>query len=177
MPTQVQMAPEDGKAMMLLTVSQKQTLEEAAQESVEQFKLEVVNSQKTRINGLSALNVVSTQTNPQDPSQVIKLLSHYIQYDGLIYVFHGVTSVEDYNSYSQYFSSTARGFKKLSDRSKINVTPERIKIVNVPSNMTLTQAFSRFNISQDRHEELSVVNGMQVSDPLNAGDKIKIVVK
>ena len=58
MPTQVQMAPEDGKAMMLLTVSQKKTLDEAAQESVEQYKLEVERSERSQINGLPALAVL-----------------------------------------------------------------------------------------------------------------------
>ena len=177
MPTQVQMAAKDGKAMMLLTVSNAQTLDAAAQESVEQYKLEVVRSENRNINGLSALAVMSTQTNPQDPNQVIQLLSHYIQYNGLIYVIHGVSSKADFNTYIRQFEMTAKGFRKLTDQRKINVVPERIKIETVPSNMTLAQAFTRFRVPQDRQEELSVVNGMTLTDQVKAGDLIKVVSK
>ena len=177
MPTQVQMAPEDGKAMILLTVSGKQNLEAAAKESTEQYQLEVQESERTRVNGLPALAVISTQTNPQDPNQVIKLLSYYIEYNGLIYVFHGVSSNADFNNYFRYFSQTAKGFRKLTDQRKINVKPERIDIKSLTSNMTLSQALSRFRIPKDRHEEMAVVNGMQLTDPLKSGDLIKVAVK
>ena len=117
----------------------------------------------------------TSQTNPQDPNQVIKLLSHYIQYNGLIYVFHGVSSKADFDNYTRFFSQTARGFRKLTDRSKINVSPERLAIKTVPSGMTLQQALSRFNIPAKRHEEFAVVNGMELKDPLKAGDMIKVL--
>ena len=177
MPTQVQMAPEDGKAMMLLTVSNAQSLEAAAQASAEQYQLETAESQRTRVNGLSALAVVSTQTNPQDPNQVIKLLSYYIDYNNLIYVFHGVSTQADFNTYYRHFTHTMKGFRVLKDPRRINVKPERIKIQTVSRSMTLSQAFTQFRISSERHEELAVVNGMQLSDPLKAGDMIKVVSK
>lgn len=69
------------------------------------------------------------------------------------------------------------GFKELKDQSKINVLPEKIKVVSVKKAGTLGQALLDYSIATTRHRELSIVNGMDVADPVKQGDMIKIIVK
>src|SRR5688572_1541178 len=65
-PQQVQMAPSDGKALMIFTIAQGNSLESAAQSTTQQLQLSVIQSRQISVNGLSALEVISEQVS-QDP--------------------------------------------------------------------------------------------------------------
>ncbi len=179
-PTQVQMAPSDGKALILLTLAEGNDLQTAATNTSAAYKLTVTGSKPVTINGLQGLEVMSEQVS-QDPNSgqqsVIRVQSVYIKFNNLIYVFHGVTSAGDFAAYDAHFDKTMYGFKELKDQSKINVFPERIKVVDVKSDGTLGQALNAYSIPTTRHRELGVVNGMDVTDRVTAGMKIKIVSK
>src|SRR5688500_8234234 len=124
------MAPSDGKALMIFTIAQGSSLQAAAQATSQQLQLTVLNSRQISVNGLSALEVISEQVT-QDPntgqSASIGVQSIYIQYGGDIFVFHGVAAAQNFNNYEAQFDRTSLGFKQLTDQSKINVKPERIK--------------------------------------------------
>lgn len=179
-PTQVQMVPSDGKALMIFTIAQGSSLQAAAQTTAEQLQLTVKTSRQITVNGLQALEVLSDQVS-QDPNSgqqsTIAVQSIYIQYKSSIYVFHGVSSAQGFGSYEAQFDKTAMGFKELKDASKINVVPERIKLVAVKNSGTLSQAFQSFGIDSKRHRELAIVNGMEVGSQVTAGSTIKIVGK
>ena len=177
-PTQVQMAPADGKALMVFTLSSKPDLQSAAQEVVEHFKLTVRESKNTTVNGFPAGALLSEQItqNPQTgEQQSIVILTYLIQYDKYIYVFHGLSLPADFNTYAGSFSQTMTNFKKLTDPRRINVKPERIAVRSVPQNMTLSQVLSYYKIPQERHEELAVLNSMNLNDALKRGTYIKII--
>lgn len=179
-PTQVQMAPSDGKALMIFTLSQGNSLQAAAQNTSQQLQLTVLNSRQITVNGLPALEVISEQVS-QDPNTgqqaSIGVQSVYIQYGGNIFVFHGVAATQNFNSYETHFDRTSLGFKQLTDQSKINVKPERIKLVSVKSSGTLGQALTSYGIPSNRHKELAIVNGMEVNTQVSSGTTIKIVGK
>jgi predicted Zn-dependent protease len=69
------------------------------------------------------------------------------------------------------------GFKELRDAAKINVKPEKIKLVSVKSSGTLAQALNSYGIPSNRHKELAIVNGMETNSQVSAGTSIKIVGK
>lgn len=64
-PIQFQMASKDGKAMMLLTLAQGKTLEEAAQATAQQYSLKVLDSRRTTIDGNSCLVLLSERVEQQ----------------------------------------------------------------------------------------------------------------
>ena len=68
-PQQFQMASADGKAMMLMTLSQEKTPEAATQAFATQYKLQVVDSKSTTINGLPAVIQVADQVPAQQQGQ------------------------------------------------------------------------------------------------------------
>ncbi len=176
-PMQVQHAPQDGKAFIVFSAGDGSvSLDKTAQELVTKHKLNVVNDKKLKVNGFDALAFVADQTNEQS-GQVIRLMTYIIKYGRINYVFHGIADQREFNSYSRLFENTFKGFRKLTDPAKINVKAERIKIATVKSTGTLSSALKSFNMANDRLNELSIVNGMQLNDQVKKGDLIKIVVK
>ena len=62
-PVQVRMAPKDGKALMIFTLSPQKTLEEAATVTIEQLGLTMVENRKTTVNGSRAIVTLSKQVS------------------------------------------------------------------------------------------------------------------
>ncbi|HZV71702.1 MAG TPA: M48 family metalloprotease [Saprospiraceae bacterium] len=179
-PAQVQMAPSNGKALMIFTLSQGSSLQAAAQANATELQLTVASSNPLTINGLQALEVMSSQTS-QDPNtgatSSIKVQSIYIQYKSNIYVFHGVSLPTDFQGYASDFTKTMRGFKELTDQSKINAKPDRIKVVPVKNSGTLAQALQGYSVPSTRIKEFAIVNGMEQNEQVTAGTLIKVVTK
>ncbi len=182
-PQQVQMAHKEGKAIMTLSLSQGNSLEEAGQALVQNNNLSVIQSEKVTVNGLSALSILAdvqpqqNQGQPQQQQQQIRLLTYLIQYGGNIYNIMGISTQQEFNQFSNTFTNTMKNFAELTDQSKINIQPERISIQEVPRTATLSQVLKGFNMPNDRLEELAVLNGMQLSDQVKQGTLIKTVVR
>ena len=179
-PSQVQMAPADGLALVILGLAEGTDLQTAAINTSKQLELTVTSNRQVNVNGMKGQEVMSYQATP-DPvtgdSMKIKVQSLYIQYGQQIYVFHGVSTFEDFNRYKGEFDKTMYGFRELKDPARINVVPERIKVVPVKTAGTLGQALLAYSIPTSRHRELSIVNGMDVTDRVEAGSLIKIVTR
>jgi predicted Zn-dependent protease len=171
-PQMVQMAPQDGKAMMMLTLAPGNSLQEAAQQVLQGYKLQPVESKSVTVNGLPAMAVVAEQQQEQG---VIRALVYLIQYGGNNYVLLGVSQAQDFNTYFDQFSRTMQSFRQLTDAEKINRKPERVLVRKVAQAGTLAQALRAFQMPEKRHEELAVLNGMQLNDQLAAGSLIKVV--
>lgn len=171
-PQVFQMAPKDGKAMMMLTMAPGKSLQEAANAVLQQNNLSVVESKETTVNGLKAIAMVADQKQEQG---AIRTLSYLIQDGETIYLVLGVTALDAFNAYAPYFSNTMQSFKRLTDASKLNKKPERVRIKTVKKASTLNQALLSFNAPTKRLEEFAILNGMKLNDKLEAGTLIKVV--
>lgn len=171
-PQTFQMAPTNGKAMMMLTMAPGKTLQEAASAVLQQNNLTLVESRETTVNGLRAIAMVADQRQEQG---TLRTLSYLIQYGDTIYLMLGVTSAADFNNYGQYFTNTMQSFKQLTDASKLNKKPERVRIKTVKQASTLDQALRSFNVPSARLEELAILNGMNLNDRLTSGTLIKVI--
>ena len=121
-----------------------------------------------------------TQNQPsqgQAQATGIRVLTAYIQYNGLIYVLRGVCEAANYTRYEPTFVQTIKGFNTLTDPDKLNRKPERIQIKTIAREQTLADALRETGIAQSRFEELAILNGMQQTDRLPAGMLIKVVGK
>ncbi|GGG04351.1 M48 family metalloprotease [Pontibacter amylolyticus] len=179
-PQQVQMGPKDGSAVMALTLAPGASLQEAAQQQLQNYGLQPVESKQVTVNGLPAIAVVADpqpQQQQQQQQQPLRTLTYFIQHGENIYSLMGITTAQNFNNYFQVFSGSMQSFKVLSDPEKLNRKPERISIVTVPKATTLAGALRSHNMPDARHNELAVLNGMQLSDQLPAGTLIKVVKK
>ncbi|MGK0365035.1 MAG: putative Zn-dependent protease [Saprospiraceae bacterium] len=168
-PSQFQMASTDGKAMAILSLAAETSLDAAAQAALEKNQLTLKKNNNIRVNGFPAIAMISTRPNE------LEVLTYLIQYGGKIYKLHGLSTLADFNKNYSTFKQVFDNFKKLTDQSKINKLPERIKIVTVKSNTSLKQALTSFGMKSDRHKELSILNGMELNDRVKSGMLIKTI--
>lgn len=173
-PQQFQMASEDGKALMVLTAGKGSNLQEAANTFNQAQKLTVINSGSSSINNYPALIQMTTHKNGGS-AKTLKISSYFIQYEGLIYAFHGLTVLADFPQYESTFNYTMNRFDKLTDATKLNRQPDRLRIVNAGVNGSLENALTYHNISVEHQAELAILNGMDLKDTVTAGMLIKIV--
>jgi predicted Zn-dependent protease len=173
-PQQVQMAPQNGEALIMFTIAPEKSLDDAAQKTLERYKLDLVESKKESINGLNAIRLVADQKQEQ---ATIRVLLTLIQYDAYIYSIFGVAELSNFNNYVPTFLSNANSFSTLNDSEKLNRKPEVVRIQTIPRSMTLQAAFQHFNMPTARYEELAILNGMQLSEQLSSGTLIKVVGK
>lgn len=176
-PQRVQLAPKDGKALLMMTLAPGNSLQEAANTVLQQYKLVTIESRNTTVNGLQALYVIADQQPEQQGQPALRTMSYFIQYNGNIYHLLGVSTVTDFNNYSASFNYTMQGFRPLTDPVKLNKKPERVRIKTVGSAMTLAQAFSQYNVPQKRLEEFAILNGMKLTDNITKGMMIKIIAE
>jgi predicted Zn-dependent protease len=177
-PIQVTIVPSDQKAIILLTLAQQRTLEAAADSTIKQYDLSLEGSKRITVNGLPAIMTQSKQVL-QDQStgatQTNMVLSYFIQYNNLIYVFHGVTTEADFNTYASVFNSSITTFSKLTDPSRINVKPKRVQVVRVQRAGTLSNVFSYYRVPQSQYAELVLLNDLELNDQVPVGKMIKII--
>jgi predicted Zn-dependent protease len=173
-PTSFQMAPKDGKAMMMLTLAQGKTIRDAADSILKRYSLQAVESKQVNVNGLDALAFIADQKQEQ---QTLRTLSYIIQYNNNLYHIIGVSALADFNNYANAFSNTMQNFKQLTDPSKLNKKPERVRIKIVNQATTLEQALRGFGVQQKRLDEMAILNGMKLKDKLASGTLIKIIAE
>jgi predicted Zn-dependent protease len=178
MPTQINIGPEDGKALMVFTFAPYSNLQKAADSTLIQLGLTLQSSEKKTVNGMPAIATLSSQSS-QDQStgqvQTIMMLSCFIDYNGTYYVLHGVSSETDFSSYKKLFESNMMSFSKLTDPSKINVKPKRIMVKNVEQAGSLSEVFALYKVPKSQYEELALLNNMELTDRVQAGKLIKII--
>jgi predicted Zn-dependent protease len=168
-----QMAPKSGNAMMMLTLAQGQSLEQAASATLQRYNLKPVESKETNVNGLPALEVVADQQQEQG---VICTLSYYIYYKNNIYHILGAAAANNFSTYTTAFTNTMQNFRELTDQSLINKKPIRIRVVQAGGS-ALREALKSHGVPDSLLEEAAVLNGMKLKDRVNPGTMIKVIKK
>ena len=178
LPTQVNMGPEDGKALMVFSFAMQKTLQTAADSTLKQLGLTLLSSEKKTVNGMPAIATVSKQTSKNESTgqeQTIKVLSYFIDYNGTFYVFHGVTAEADFNTYNKVFESNMTTFNKLTDPTKLNVKPKRIIVKKVERAGTLAETFTNMGVKKTQMDEFALLNNLELTDKVQVGKLIKII--
>jgi predicted Zn-dependent protease len=167
----VQIAPKDGKAVIIFTLGSGKTLNEAKQAAIKQDSLKVIDSQNIKVNGNDAIKLTA-DLNPK-----VRLLMYLIQYDGAIYKFTGLSETVNFNTYDGTFENCFKGFKALTDQSKLNVKPDVVRIKTVSKDGTLQETLKSFNVPQAKQEEVAILNSMELKASVKKGALIKVVEK
>jgi predicted Zn-dependent protease len=171
-PEQVQMAAPDNKAMMVLTLAPGGSLEAAADGILKNYQLTLIESRKGTVNGQSIISMVADQASED---QNLRTLIYVIQNGKNIFAIIGATSQPMFENYASTFKTSMESFRTLTDQGKINRQPERIRIKAVQQDGTLAQALKHYGTSDKRMEEVSILNGMRVTDKVDKGMLIKII--
>lgn len=180
MPTQVQMSPEDGSAVLTMDLADGTDLRAAANTFVQENKLTVIEQSSSNVKGNSAYTLIAESTpiqanggQEQAQSPTLRMLTYFISYGGKIYKFNGLSKKADFNKYFSDFQRSMKNFKKLTDQSKINKKPTTIAIKTVKKNATLQTALTTYSMQGSQLKELAILNGMELTDQVKAGSFIK----
>lgn len=176
-PSKVTMVPQNGKAVMFMELAQGQSLDAAAQAVVKDNQINVLENSNRPVNGFPAIAIAGevVQQAEGQATQTLGVVLYLIQYNNLIYKFTGITAKADLASFAGIFRNTMTSFNVLTDQSKINKLPTRIKIVGAKRNTTLQEALVDYGQSQAKFNELAVLNGMELTTPLTTGYLFKIL--
>lgn len=176
-PQQVQLVSKDGKAMMMFTFAPGKTLQEAASTFLQRNQLQAIDSRELSVNGLRAVAVLADQQQQEGQQQqsAIRTLSYFIQYGDAIYLILGVSGMSDFNNYSQQFTNSMQSFKQLTDPSKLNRKPDRVRIKTVAQSGTLQQALRTYTTETKKLQDMAILNGMQLNDRVEKGTLIKVI--
>lgn len=177
-PTQVIMSQPENKALIIFTLAPQKSLESAADSTLKMYQLAVQQSTKTTVNGMPAIAAVSkqvTQDQTTGAQSTNMILSYFIDYNSTFYVFHGVSTEADFNTFAPTMESSIKSFSRLTDVSKINVKPKRIAVKKVQKAGTLADAFAYFGVPQAKMNELALLNNMELTDRVTVGKPIKTV--
>jgi predicted Zn-dependent protease len=177
-PAQFQMAPTDGKALIVLSLEQAQNLEAAKSKVITDNKLQVIESTNVKVNGLNAIallsDIIPVDETGKATGTPLKVLTYLIEYDKRIYKLHGLSGKEDFNTYFSSFQSTMKGFNILTDKSKIERKPTLLKMVTTTKTATLRDQLNEWKMPSARHTDLSLLNGYLLTDSVEKGTMIKI---
>jgi len=173
-PQQFQMGEPNGKATMSLTLGNGSSAQAAADAFVTQYKLEVAESNSVKVNGLNAVALTADQAD-ESGVKVIRTRTYFIEYNNSVYVMMGISAFNDFSSHASAMRNTMESFKALTDSEKLNRKPQRVKIVEVKSSASLQSALQSFGVSAEQMNELSLLNGMQLTDQVTKGMLIKVL--
>jgi predicted Zn-dependent protease len=174
LPTQVQMIDAKEQGILLFTMASSASSKTAADQFIEKTKAKVAKNEAIKVNGLKARKVFSQIA---DGSNILNIQSYFIEMSGQVYVFHGFSSSSSFDEYQATFTKTMQGFSKLTDKSKLNVQPDRIKVVQVRKAGTVKEVLGVFKVSDDEQETLALLNGLNLNDNIKTGTQIKIIHK
>lgn len=170
--SQVQMISPKEDAAMVLSFARENTPDEAAETFVNQNKVNVINSDSRNINGFQTRQL---QFTLQTEETSITGLAHFIQKDNKVLMFLGYTESNRFSGYAQTFAGTLGGFKPLTDPARINVTPEKLKIIKVTRTDTLGNILKGYGYDETRQKQLAIMNAMELTDKVPAGTLLKTI--
>ena len=173
-PSQVQIGSKNGEAAVVLTIVRAATPKKAAQDFIAKSRPLVHSSQPLQVNGLDAHRLI---TEVQASKGRLAVVSYFIELERKVFVFHGLSERRVFQEIGPLMEETMRGFKKIKDRKRIDVEPDRLRIRTVKSGGTMEDAVLSMGFSRDDAKEFALLNGRNPEDRVKAGTLIKVVEK
>ncbi len=174
LPTQVVLQSPDKKAVIQMTLAGENNPARAADAFITNSKVTVASRRKISVGRFAAEEVVSNMATREGS---MRLLSYFIQKDGKVFVFHGMTVAPLFEKkYRAVFRNTFDHFNELKNSRILNIQPLRIKIVTVNRKHTLREELEKRGFREaEKLQRIALINGMGLQQPLQAGTLIKIV--
>ena len=127
--------------------------------------------QRRTINGISAAYGSARVNNGQQQVDVVVYAYEFA--NNQAFHFAAITPAGQSNVFNSLFGS----MRRISASEAAAVTPRRIDVVTVRSGDTVSGLASRMAYSNAREERFRVLNGLSDSDTLQAGQRVKLVIR
>lgn len=171
-PTQFQVAPKEGNALLALTLSNAPNVQAAVDTFLSKHRLTPTSRRNITINGLKAAQITADHIGQND---TLSLVNTFIAHGNYIYSLLGLSKAQEFNRFQNIFNDCTQSFSNLTDPDKLNRQPKRVRIVQVKKERALIDELRELKIDQSSMEEHAILNGMELGDILIPGDYIKII--
>ena len=173
-PSQVQMVSKQRDAAILFSITSGTSPRQAAIDFAKRAQASLIGYDGRKVNGLPAYRLIS---DVRTQNGVLRVLSYFIRKDKYIYVFHGLSLPNSFEGYATLFDRTMGRFKHLSDRNRINVQPDRIRIRAAKRAGTMKSVLRSLGVPEKEQKNIALLNGKSLKDPIPANTLVKIVQK
>jgi len=146
--------------------------QQAAQQFFNQQGIQTGQTSSQPINGNQAF---TGYFQAQTEQGVIAGIATFLSYGGNTYQLLGYSSSARFGAYDGVFRNTIGSFSQLTDPAALNVRPNRIDIVRLPSAMTLSQFNGRYP-SVVPIEQLVIINQVANANSTLPGSEAKRVI-
>ncbi len=172
-PRQVAVIQPDQEAYLVFQFADADSPEEAAKKFAGQEGLTVVERQRGDVHGYDAQRVLAEGQTQQ--GQTVRVLAYFIEYEGNVYQFQGLTTAEQYSTYRSTFEQSITSFDRLTDSSILDVQPTHLDIRPAPRTDAFRSFLDEDNLPQDMTaEELAIINQVEVDQTVESGRPLKL---
>jgi predicted Zn-dependent protease len=171
-PARVQMVNPEKSAAILFSIDPESSPARAAQRFVAETDADVHTSEGTTVNSLPARMLVADIRGDQ---HTLRVMCFFISLDKKTYAFVGFCSSRVFSTQRPAFHRTMTGFAALSDPRRLNVSPSRVRVFSVDGTTTLRDALQSQGVEDARLQELALLNGKALGDPIPANRLLKWV--
>ena len=158
--------------MVGMALAQGASADAAARAFASQQGLRTGSLRRGNIRGLPA---VSLEFEARTQQGVLRGAAVFIEHRGRVYQILGYAPANRWLSHERTVMETISSFDDVTDPRILNVQPQRIEIVELPSAMTLEQFAAKFPSSVSL-EILALINEVKPGETLPAGRLMKRVV-
>lgn len=137
----------------------------------QQQQIQPASIQTTTVNGLPAAYGTARVNNGS--SQIDVTVFAYEFANDRAYHFLGITQAGNASTFNQMYSSVRR----ISTQEAANVVPRVLDVITVQRGDTVSSLARRMAYSSAQEERFRVLNGLTSGEQLQAGQKVKIVVR
>ena len=160
--------------ILLLEQLQGRNLEDAAVAAMQKRGLQLVNGQRTRINGLDAF--VGTYQGQMQNGGTVGVRGAHIVHGDRVFLIVGLAPANTFSNAVQQFDGSIRTFRAISGSEAANVRPNRVDLYTVRGGDTwesIAKSRSRGAITASM---VAIMNGHDPGTSPRPGERIRIVV-
>lgn len=150
----------------------------SARAAVEQFTgqegINVIGSEQTTVNGLTAYRSEATATDSNDST--LRILVQAVEFDGNVYRVLNYSSTDDYANFENDFQLIVNGFAGITNTSRLSIQPTRVEVIRADRTGSF-QSFlpdeSVFPRGMDA-EAFAILNQVTLDETITRGQRLKI---
>lgn len=173
-PQEIQIVNKKQDAAILFTVSKEPSARKAADKFLTNTSGRLIRSNFTRVHGMPAEIRISDVTQEQG---TLRVLSYFIEKNQKVFVFHGFCKRNKFDKYFNTFKHTMSNFDRLRNKKAKAVKPVRVKIITVKRNSKLETILKKHPSKKLTINQLTIMNGMELTTLVKAGEKIKVLTQ
>jgi len=174
-PTQVTLSEASGNGMLIFDLAKGEDFAAGLQETLEENELDLVRERRIRINGFQALEADLRQKSTKGDTDPLEITLTLIQDGNRLFRFIAVATGKERESLLRTMAGPVSGFRRLTDPDKLNREVDRLHIAAVSQPGTLGSVLSDLGMPAARHDELALLNGMELTATVSRGTLLKVI--